>query len=287
MDLTERLVQTVAEAWGRPGATLSPHDAGMNSRTWWLDHAGSRMVAKWVPAESAGHLRAGVRAARLAATDGLETGEPLATVDGRRWVDTGDGCLVLLALVEGTELTGDDPGDARRIGATLARAHRQTVGQRAEGAWELFWVDPGADHLALDPDVRGAVEEAVAAVAAVPDRALTTGLGHGDPAPEAFLRRGPETALIDWGSAVNGPLLHDLASAAMYLGGLERAAPMLAAYDEEGGPVPAVEVAQHGAAFLRWRWAVQADYFARRLWEDDNEENREGFADARERLVPA
>lgn len=287
MDLTERVAATVSEVWGLPGATLSPHDAGMNSRTWWVDHAGSRTLAKWVPAEDAGHLRAGAQAARLAAAGGLETGQPLATADGRWGVDAGGGCLVLLALVEGTELTGDDPGDAERIGATLAQAHRQTVGHRADGAWELFWVDPAAAHLALDPDVRQAVHDAVAAVTAIPDHALTVGLGHGDPAPEAFLRRGPQTALIDWGSVVNGPLLHDLASAAMYLGGLGAAAPMLAAYDAAGGPVPAAEVAEHAPAFLRWRWAVQADYFAERLAGDDTEENRGGFADARRRLVPA
>lgn len=287
MDLTERVAASVSDVWGLRGATLNPHDAGMNSRTWWVDHADSRAVAKWVPAEHAGHLRAGAHAARLAATGGLETGQPQVTADGRWWVDTGGGCLVLLTLVEGTGLTGDDPGDAERIGATLAQAHRQTVGHRVDGAWQLFWVDPTADHLAVDPDVRQAVHDAVAAVTAIPDHALTRGLGHGDPAPEAFLRRGPQTALIDWGSPVNGPLLHDLASAAMYLDGLEAAAPMLAAYDAAGGPVPAAEVAEHARAFLRWRWAVQADYFARRLAGDDTEENRGGFADARRRLVPA
>lgn len=287
MDLTEHVAAAVSDAWGLVGATLTRHDAGMNSRTWWVDHRGGRAVAKWVPERDAGHLRAGAGAARLAATGGLETGCPLPTDDGDCWVDTADGTLVLLSMVEGTELTGDDPDDPERIGTALARAHRQTVGHRADGAWELFWVDPAADHLARDRDVQEAVGRAVAAVNSIPGHALTTGLGHGDPAPEAFLRRGPATALIDWGSAVNGPLVHDLASAAMYLGGLEAAAPMLAAYGAGGGPVPAAELAAHGAAFLDWRWAVQADYFAGRLAEEDTAENRDGFADARRRLVPA
>ena len=160
-----------------------------------------------------------------------------------------------------------------------------TVGHRADGAWEQFWVDPEAPHLALDPDVRAAVRAAVTGVTAL--RGLTTGVGQGDPAPEAFLADGAATGLIAWGSAVNGPLLHDLASAAMYLGGLEAAAPMLAAYRAARGPVPAYEVDAHAAAFLAWRWAVQADYFARRLEAEDSEENRKGFADARRRLVPA
>jgi homoserine kinase type II len=43
---------------------------------------------------------------------------------------------------------------------------------------------------------------------------------HGDPAPEAFLQQpSGEVALIDWGSAMAGPALYDLASAVMYLEG--------------------------------------------------------------------
>ena len=271
--------------WDVAPTSIAPADGGMNSRTWWVDLAGSAYVAKWVPEAEARYLRAGVVAASLAGADGLLTGRPLPRSDGSLWASTDDGCLVVLEIVPGRELTGDDDGDQERIGATLARAHRLTVGRRAEGAWEQFWVDPDAAHLAADPEVREAVRAAVAGVTTL--EGLTTGIGQGDPAPEAFLADGAATGLIDWGSAVNGPLLHDLASAAMYLGGLEAAAPMLAAYDAAGGPVPAYEVDAHAAAFLAWRWAVQADYFAGRLAAEDSEENRKGFADARRHLVPA
>ena len=50
---------------------------------------------------------------------------------------------------------------------------------------------------------------------------LTTGLLHLDPAPEAF-RHDPvsrQVGLIDWATAQVGPLMYDLASAVMYVGG--------------------------------------------------------------------
>lgn len=281
------MLTALEDSWGWVGARLTAHDGGMNSLTWWVDHDEIRAVAKWVPRDEARHLQAGVAAALLAGSDGLATGTPYAALDGRLWADVDEGCLVLLALVPGVELSGEDPDDQERIGAALARAHRQTVGHVVSEAWQQFWVDPAAAHLGVDEEVRTAVAKAVAAVRAIPSDRLTHGVGHGDPAPEAFLHDGDSTGLIDWGSAVNGPLLHDLASAAMYLGGLGAAAPMLRAYVDAGGPVPAYEIEAYAVAFLTWRWAVQADYFAGRLALEDTEENRGGLADARRRLVPA
>ena len=49
---------------------------------------------------------------------------------------------------------------------------------------------------------------------------LTWGWLHGDPAPEAFMRlQDGATALIDWGAAMHGPVLYDVASAVMYVNG--------------------------------------------------------------------
>jgi homoserine kinase type II len=263
----------------------------MNSRTWWVEHDDTRSIAKWVPADHAGHLLAGIGAARLAGAGGLATGPARPRPGGAPALELDGGLLAVLELVPGEELTGEAPADAGRIGATLARAHLATAGHRVAGAWEFPWVDPRAPHLDLDREVRAAVAAAVAAVAAIPAGELTRGVAHGDPAPEAFLRDRDRVGLIDWGSCVNGPLLYDLASAAMYLGGLEAAGPMLAAYAEAGGPVSRREIEAHVSAMLAWRWAVQADYFARRIADGDRtgiadrEGNREGFADARRRLV--
>ncbi len=249
------LTATLGPAWGWVEVTTTPLDGGMNSRTWWVDHDGTRSIAKWVPDPEGHHLLAGVDAARLAGGTGLRTGAHRPLADGRATLEIAAGRLVVLAAVPGEELTGDAPGDAEAIGRTLAAAHRSTLGSRATGAWEFPWVEPDAPHLAIDEEVRDLVRDAVVAVAALDPRDLTLGICHGDPTPEAFLRDGDVVGLIDWGSCVNGPLLYDLASAAMYLGGLEDAAPMLAAYSSAGGPVPDAEVSEHVAAFLRWRWA--------------------------------
>lgn len=281
------LVTALRSAWGWTPDSVTVLDGGMNSRTWWVHHRGATTVAKWVPAAEAEHLRAGVAAAAYAASSGLRTGRAHPCRDGRDGAEVAGGLLVVLDRVPGRGLSGEEPEDDAAIGRTLARAHRATVGRRAEGAWAFPWVDPAAAHLAIDEEVRNAVRGAVEAMDAVPADDLTTGICHGDPAPEAFLRDGAEVGLIDWGSCVNGPLLYDLASAAMYLGGLDRAGPMLAAYSLAGGPVPDDEVARHAPTLLQGRWAVQADYFAGRLAEDDTEENRGGLADARRRLLPA
>jgi homoserine kinase type II len=98
--------------------------------------------------------------------------------------------------------------------------------------------DPAASHLGLRPWVRSAVSAAVDALAALQRRepVWRQGLLHADPAPEA-LRHDAATGhcgIIDWSSAHHGPLLYDLASAVMYLGGPGRAAAMTGAYLSAG-----------------------------------------------------
>ena len=114
------------------------------------------------------------------------------------------------------------------------------------------------------------------------------GLLHADPAPGAF-RHDATTGhcgIIDWSSAHYGPLLYDLASAVMYLGGVRRAAAMTDAY-LSAGILTEREVADGLPVMLRFRWAVQADYFAWRITAKDltgvtgPEENEKGLEDAR------
>jgi Ser/Thr protein kinase RdoA (MazF antagonist) len=140
------------------------------------------------------------------------------------------------------------------------------------------------------PWIRPAVGAAVDALATflrqVPG--WPEGLLHAAPAPEAF-RYDSATGscgIIDWSSAVHGPLLYDLASAVMYLGGPDRAAAMTDAY-QAAGPLSKHEIAGGLPVMLRFRWAVQADYFARRVTSNDltgitgPEENEKGIEDAR------
>ena len=97
------------------------------------------------------------------------------------------------------------------------------------------------------------------------------------------------TGLIDWTGAKRGPILYDVASAVMYLGGTERATPFLSTYQTQG-PLEAREM-QHLDALRRFREAVQGTYFAWRLAADnliggiDQAENEKGLNDARRRLA--
>lgn len=72
--------------------------------------------------------------------------------------------------------------------------------------------------------------------------AMSWGLLHGDPAPGAF-RLDPAAGrcgIIDWSYFLYGPPLYDLASAAMYVGGVAQAGDLIEAYLAEG-MLPAAE----------------------------------------------
>ncbi|MEV1287905.1 phosphotransferase [Micromonospora sp. NPDC049679] len=88
----------------------------------------------------------------------------------------------------------------------------------------------------------------------------------------ALLRRVPggtgRTGVIDWGSAASGPLMFDVASAVMYAGGPDVAGDLLDGY-AAAGPVPRDEIETTLPVLLRFRWAAQADWFARRIHEAD------------------
>jgi homoserine kinase type II len=210
------------------------------------------------------------------------------TKDGDLVADVDGLPLALLEWVPGDALTA---GDQRLIGTTLARVHNGLSGASVDGMTQFHWVDPDADYLDVRPWIRGAIAEAVDELDDVGPR----GLLHTDPAPEAF-RLDPEhgqCGLIDWSVAVHGPLLYDVASAAMYLGGASRATAMLDAYLEQTTLLSPADIERGVPSMARFRWAVQADYFARRIATGDltgissNAENEKGLEDARLRLIRA
>jgi Ser/Thr protein kinase RdoA (MazF antagonist) len=211
----------------------------------------------------------------------------VATRRGESVVDIGGVPVALLTWVPGEELSGTGPGDQQRIGVTLARVHRALLDVSVPDAQRFHWVDARGGHLGVRPWIRGAVAAAVSAYDGLGPRSLSWGPLHTDPAPEAFrLDRGTGVCgLIDWSTAVTGPLLYDLASAAMYVGGPERAGALIEAYLDQQ-VVSADEVERGLAVMVRFRWAVQADYFARRIATgdltgiDSAAENENGLADA-------
>ena len=89
---------------------------------------------------------------------------------------------------------------------------------------------------------------------------------------------------------VYGPLLYDLASAVMYVGGQDHAGELVQAYLRKD-VLDLAEVQAGLASMLRFRWAVQADYFAWRIAENDltgisgPQDNEKGLEDARRSLT--
>jgi homoserine kinase type II len=262
----------------------------MNSATWFIDADTTRWVAKAVAPQEGRRFTAGLAVAARLDKAGIASGVPLPALDGSLAVAIDGVPLALLARVPGEPLTAR-PEHQSRCGATLGSVHKVLQGITVEDTEHFHWVDPEGAHLDVRPWVRDAVTAAVRAFDALGPATLTYGHLHTDPAPEAFLldTNTGDCGLIDWPTALFGPLLYDLASAVMYVGGPGRAHRLIEAYIAQGA-LSRDEVERGLTAMLRFRWGVQADYFARRIATgdltgiDDAAENEKGLEDARKAL---
>ena len=287
-DAEASVAAVIREEWGVEPEAVRAHTGGMNSKTWMVTAGDRRWVAKAVPADAGARFTSGLKAAAIVESAGIPAGTPEPTPDGRTSISIGGHVLALLRYVDGEPLVGDDAGEQRLMGSTLGRAHQALIGMHVPGARGFHWLDADAPHLSVERWVRPAVRDAMTAYEALPRAALSIGLLHTDPAPEAFLldARTGICGLIDWDTGLVGPLMYDVASAVMYLGGADRPSSFLDAYLTVG-PVSDTEVDHALAPMLRLRWAIQADYFARRLATNDltgiadARENQDGLDDAR------
>jgi Ser/Thr protein kinase RdoA (MazF antagonist) len=287
-----QLSDLLARHWDLPGAVIEVHNGGMNSATWWVEHGSIRAVAKHTPGWNRHALGAAMRVATMVEESGIPSGAPIPTIDGDLVVETDGGPLALLRFVPGAEPALDETG-LRVIGTTLGRVHLILKDRHLDEARPLYQLDPDAAHLAGAPDwVRPGIMRALAAYQALGPESLTNGLLHTDPAPEAFRTDSDSgtTALIDWAAAVDGPLLYDVASAVMYVGGPNQAGPMLDAYLKTGALL-AGELDRGLDVMRGYRWAIQASYFAGRIADgdmtgiEDPAENQAGLEAAREHLA--
>jgi Ser/Thr protein kinase RdoA (MazF antagonist) len=266
---TAHVAAAIESEWGLTGCEVGELNGGMNSQTWFVHRGAQRWVAKAVPIATQPGFAGGLAVARIVDAAGIPAGAPEPTVDGRIVVDLGERQLGLLRFVDGTPLTGVDAAERHLIGTTLGRVHTALNASDIARAERFDWVDVGAPHLGLEPWIRPAVKMAVADVESLPISSLTHGLLHTDPEPEAFrLDERGRCGLIDWDRALVGPFLYDVASAVMYVGGPERASALLDAY-VAAGAVSWAEIDRALTPMLRFRWAVQADYFARRIATND------------------
>lgn len=282
------LTTCVRRHWGLEGVRVSVHNGGMGSQTWFVDLDDRRLVAKAVVSADGRQFTGGMAVAGRLEQAGIPAGAPVPAVGGQLTVNIGDAWLALLTWVPGEPLTGEDSADHVLLGRTLAQVHRALTGHELPGAERFHWVDPKAGYLSLRPWLRPAIASALDALEAARPDTMAWGLLHADPAPEAFRfdRSADRCGVIDWSTALSGPLLYDLASAVMYVGGPDHAGALVGAYLDEG--VLDVTEVEHGLApMLRFRWAVQANYFAWRIAGNNltgisgPQENEKGLEDAR------
>jgi homoserine kinase type II len=264
--------------WGLTAEHVEILTGGMGSETWLAAGDGWRVVVKSVDSVDTAFAPGLELAVRLDDA-GIVTGRPRPSTAGQLVERVGERLVGVLEFVEGVPLTG---ADAAAVGETLARVHGVTgyaAGDLHEWLHLLRQFDPWLD---LEEWIRPAVEGAMDGVRRL--GSLSWAWLHGDPAPEAFLRRPDGTiALIDWGAAMHGPVLYDVASAVMYAGSPDHVVPTYLNLQSE----LAEEVKAGLDVFLEVRWAVQAGYFAWRCSNDvrtgiaDPAENRKGLTDAR------
>jgi Ser/Thr protein kinase RdoA (MazF antagonist) len=286
------LISCLRQHWGLQGPGVRVHNGGMGSQTWFVELGGRRWVAKAVAPAGGPQLAGGLAIAQRLEAAGIRAGAAVPAAGGELAVDIGAAWLALLTWVPGVALTGQDSAEQEVIGTTLAGVHQALRDFELAGAERFHWVDPAAGYLSLRPWLRPAITAALDALDAARPEAMSRGLLHADPAPEAFRldRAAGRCGIIDWSYALHGPLLYDLASAVMYVGGPGQATSLIRAYLAEG-ILGAGEVDDGLAPMLRFRWAVQANYFAWRIAGNDltgisgPHENEKGLEDARRFLT--
>jgi Ser/Thr protein kinase RdoA (MazF antagonist) len=254
------------EQWHLVPTEIIPLDGGLMSYAWEVDAGDQPYLARYLDTARQ-PVEAGLAAAEHLGGLGIAVGSPVRTLSGALTAPMGDGALAVLRRPPGRPLAGADPVDQQWWGDRLGAVHRALQGFEHPGLRPWNLLDPDAAHLDLEPWLRPAVTDAVTSTTrlTVTDR-LTYGVLHGDPAPGDFvvdLDTG-RAGLLDCGAGGTGPLVYDVAAAVLYAGGPDHAAELLDGY-LAAGPVPEDELEAALPVLLRFRWAVQADWSARRI----------------------
>jgi Ser/Thr protein kinase RdoA (MazF antagonist) len=259
------LRSTLRDQWHLLPSEMIELPLTLLSRGWEFVAAGGTYVARLVESGARHRMEGGLAVAMHLRGHRIDAGEPVRTLGGALTVATPHGALAVLRRIPGRRLDGRDPIDQQWWGERLGAVHRALQGFRHPGLRPWQPLDPDASHLDAEPWPRETVTAALTAATrlTVADH-LTSGILHGDPAPEMFVLD-PATGrsgLLYCGAGGTGPLVHDVAAAVAYAGGTDRAGEFLDAY-LAAGPVGADELEAALPVLLRLRWAVQADLSVR------------------------
>jgi len=268
------LRSSLRDHWHLTSCDVAALDSGLMSRTWEVRCAAERYVVRLVDDPARQPVEAGLVAAEHLRGQGVEVGVPVRTLGGGLTAGTPDGALAVTRRVPGRSLVGADPVDQQWWGDRLGAVHRALQDFHHPGLRPWSLLDADAAHLDAEPWLRPAITEAVTATTRlmVTDR-LTYGVLHGDPAPAGFVVD-PDTGrtgLHHCGASGTGPLLYDVAAAVVYAGGADAAAEFLDGY-LAAAPMHPDELEAALPVMIRFRWAVQADWSARRPGDHRAEE---------------
>jgi Ser/Thr protein kinase RdoA (MazF antagonist) len=117
-------VAAALSAWPYRVESVAPLAGGWNSATWLVVTAQGRYVAKLVDHLDTPGLASGMRIAEFLAARGLACGAPARTRDGELTISLPEGTLALLRHEPGIPPDLTQPGQVRRAGRVLARAHQ-------------------------------------------------------------------------------------------------------------------------------------------------------------------
>jgi Ser/Thr protein kinase RdoA (MazF antagonist) len=259
-------------AWPGQVESVTPLAGGWNSATWLVTTAQGRYVAKLADDHDASALASSLRIAEFLAARGLRCGAPVRTRAGQLTLALRPGTLALLRYEPGTPPDLSVPSQVRRAGRLLARAHQALrdypAGDDPRYRWPWAWVTECLDTIAMPARVNEAARRVWPWIVATVDRhELPISIIHADPGPEGFLlgRDDDHDALIDWATALRGPLLYDLACFAVTT---SAAGPQPMRWFAEGYAAQSPEIAPHLAhldCLIKARWLANAIYFASRI----------------------
>jgi Ser/Thr protein kinase RdoA (MazF antagonist) len=290
-------VEAALGAWPFRVNSVTPLAGGWNSATWLVVTAQGRYVAKLVDHLDTPGLASGLRVAEFLAARGLACGAPARTRDGELTIQLPEGTLALLRHEPGTPPDLSVPGQLRRAGGVLARAHQALrdfpAGADPRYCWPWEWVGQCLDIIAM-PEHVNAVARRIwpQIVHTVDHHQLLVSVIHADPGPDGFLLGGDgigdgaQDALIDWATPLRGPLLYDLACFAVITA---PAGPHVARWFTEGYAAQMPQIGPqlaHLDCLVKARWLANAIYFSARIdrdikrGSDSSAANHDGLAAA-------
>jgi homoserine kinase type II len=259
-------------AWPYRVESVTPLAGGWNSTTWLVVTAEGRYVAKLVDDLDAPGLVSGLRIAEFLAARGLACGAPARTHGGELTIPLPEGTLALLRHEPGTPPDLSVPGQVRRAGRLLARAHQALrdfpAGSGPRYRWPWEWVTQSLDAIAMPDHVNAAARRIWPQIVRTVDHhQLPVSVIHADPGPGGFLLGGDsaQDALIDWATTLRGPLLYDLACFAVIT---RPAGPQVARWFTEGYAAQMPQIGPqlaHLDCLVKARWLANAIYFSSRI----------------------